>query len=382
MKVLILEDDTFLSELLEAVVGGLYTAAEIARVETLRDGVERWQREGADLVILDWNLPDGSGLELVKMIRKQQRDTPLVMISGRSDRDSVLTAAHHGINGYISKPFNVEMVRQRLAELLDPDQVTADAEIDLEELLKASVESVIQLPSAIDTASVLEMMEQKQDLSPSKLADLWACEAALNARMLDVANSSSFQKTGEPVRGLRDAIATLGVDMALRYALAMSLDISGHLRDSRLSAKARTYIDLAGKVAEEARRLAASLGEDFSEFSNAAILSRVGELAVLKIMQQFQERGGQLADDDIERGLSNWAQTYGNRLKVQWRLPLQMRDLIGAVHFLPRDVTQESRLVMRTAALRAQGQKDSEECERLMRRIGLEDRSHQSDEAP
>ena len=46
--------------------------------------------------------------------------------------------------------------------------------------------------------------------------------------------------------------------------------------------------------------------------------------------------------------------------------------MIGAVHFLPKDSTREDRLVMRAAALIAGGQSDSDDCQRLLRRIGLE----------
>lgn len=70
--------------------------------------------------------------------------------------------------------------------------------------------------------------------------------------------------------------------------------------------------------------------------------------------------------------MAEWSQEYGNRLKVQWKLPLSLRELIGAVHFLPKDSTREDRLVMRAAALMAAGQESEDECQRLLRRIGLE----------
>ena len=172
----------------------------------------------------------------------------------------------------------------------------------------------------------------------------------------------------------------MGVDMALRHAMAMSLDICGQLRDTRLAERATVFLETAEKVAQEAVRIALRIGIDQSDVHTAALLSRVGELAVLKVMQQCLDRKGQVSDEQIESGLTAWAQSYGNRLKVQWHLPLQLRELIGAVHFLPRDATSESKLVMRASALIAGGQNSSEECLRLLRRLGVNNHERGTDD--
>jgi len=372
MKILILEDDRLLADLLETIIAGVYPTASISVTDKLGVATEQWLKHGADLMVIDWNLPDGSGLDLVKTVRKVDEITPLLMVSGRSDRDSVVAAAHYGINGYITKPFSVELVRQKLAVLINPEKIARDVELDLDRLLEASIDMVIQLPTSIDPASVLELMAQKQELSPVRLVELWSGEVALVSRILDVANSASFQRSGEPVGNIRNAIGTIGLDMALQHALAMSLDVSGHLQDKRLAAKAKDFLDMVEDVAREARQLAGDLRLDPSEFHSAGLLSRIGELAVLKVLQQFVDGGGKLVDEQIESALQKWPQAYGNRLKVQWRLPIQLRNLVGAVHMLTRDTTSESALVMRAAALRARGEHSSPECQRLIRRLGLD----------
>lgn len=372
MKILILEDDRLLADLLETIIAGVYPTAVISVMDKLGVATDHWLKHGADLMVIDWNLPDGSGLDLVKAVRKKDDETPLVMISGRSDRDSVVAAAHYGINGYITKPFSVELVRQKLAGLISPETIARDVEPDLDRLLADSVDTVIQLPTSVDTASILALMGRKQELSPVNLVELWSGEVALVSRILDVANSASFQKSGEPVGNIRNAIGTIGLDMALQHALALSLDVSGHLRDKRLATKAKGFLETAESVAREARQLAGDLRLDPSEFHSAGLLSRIGELAVLKVMQQYVDGGGELRDEQIESGLKTWAQPYGNRLKVQWRLPIQLRNLVGAVHMLTRDTTSESALVMRTAALRARGEYNSPECLKLIRRLGLD----------
>ncbi|KPP97359.1 response regulator [Marinobacter sp. HL-58] len=378
MRSLILEDDVLLADLIETVVDGLYPGGTVFVTSSVETALEHWWKQGADLMIIDWNLPDGSGLDVVRTVRENDKQSPIVMVSGRSDRESVLKAAHYGISGYISKPFDVSFLHERLTVLVGPATGQCEMPPDLNDLLQSSMDSIIQLPAAFDAAKIIELFDRKEDLSVSQLAERWNGEVALTTRLLDVANSASLQKTGEPVRNLRDAIATLGVDRSLQHAMALSLDISGQLRDSRLAEIAAGFLETSKKVAGEAERIALRVGANHSEVHTAALLSRVGELAVLKVMQQCLDRNGLISDDRIEAELQTWAQRYGNRLKVQWHLPLQLRELIGAVHFLPRDATSKSKLIMRASALQINGEGSGEECLRLLRRLGLSDSNAES----
>ena len=371
MNALILEHDVMMADLLETVVSGLYSGATVFVTGSVESALDYWSKFGVDLMITGWSLPDGLGLSVARAIRQKDKQTPIILISSRSDRDSVRQAAQNGINSYIVKPFDVSLLHDRLRALVKQGGFDLEPLIDLERRLRTSVDRVIQLPCEISTADVIQLMERRQDLSPSQLAKRWNDEMALISRLLDVANRASFKKTGEPVRNLRDAIAIMGVDMALRQAVALSLNISGHLRHPRLVEKAETFIELAEKVAHNAQIVATRVDIDASEIHVAGLLSRIGELAVLKVMQEAIDQNCSISDDQIESGLRAWAPIFGNRLKVQWHLPIQLRELIGAVHVLPKATTSKSLLVMRTAALMAADGSDTEECLRLQRRLGL-----------
>ena len=248
-----------MADLLETVVSGLYSGGTVFVTGAMESALAYWRENGADLIITGWSLPDGSGLACARAVRENDKQTPVVLISSRSDRKSVRQAAHHGINSYIVKPFDVSLLHERLKSLVDQEAFEQQSPIDLEQRLRSSVDTVIQLPCEINTADVIKLMERRQDLYPSQLAERWNDEMALTSRLLDVANTASFKKTGEPVRNLRDAIATLGIDMALRQAMALSLNISGHMRDPRLAERAEAFIELAEKTAREAELVAARL---------------------------------------------------------------------------------------------------------------------------
>ncbi|KXS51586.1 MAG: response regulator receiver protein [Marinobacter sp. T13-3] len=370
MNVLVLEDDELVAELLETVIASAYPGALVKKFLLLEEAIAETGRQHLDLVITDWNLPDGSGLELVRHLRGRDRELPIVMVSGRSDRDSVLKAAHYGINGYITKPFSVEMVHERLAALIEPGPVPAE-ELDLQAMLTESLEHVIQLPGEQDPAEILALIERADELSPAQLSERWREQPALTTRLLDVANGSSFRRTGKPVETLKDAINLMGVSMALNQALALSLDVGRQLKSPELVELAEKHQEQALKVGREAQRIAISMKKPPVMFQKAGLLSRVGELAVISVINQYIAKGGQLEEGMADQCLRDWAQPYGNRLKVQWRLSLDLRELIGSVHYLQKDAVRNDRLIMRAAALIAEGRQEEEACQILLDRLGV-----------
>ena len=374
MKILILEDDELMADLLETVVAGLYPGAMIRLAGRVSDAVSDWRSAPSNLVVADWNLPDGSGLALVREIRKTNREIPVVIITGRADRESILTAANLGINGYISKPFTVELVHERLSKLVTPEPA-ADIEVpSLADRLKAVSEGGVQLPGALDAASALALFRRQDELTPGHLAERWKADTALSAKLLEVANRSSLKRSGQPVQSVKDAITAIGVPMALNQALALSMDVAGQLSDRRLKELATDYQRQSEQVALQAQKMAIRLGDRGELHYTAGLLSRVGELVLLRVLQQHLDAGASLTDADIQQALADWSNVLGNQVKIQWKLSLTLRELVGAIYLLRSDSVSRDRLIMRAAALIAGGQSDGEECRRLQRRLGLNEK--------
>ena len=372
MKALVLEDDELIGELLQTIVLGLYPGASVRVADRLADAQAHLRQSDFDLFLVDWNLPDGSGLQLVRKIRLANTQVPIVIVTARADRDSVLKAAHHGISGYITKPFNVETVHQRLRGLLKPDEESTLPEVG-QLLASALEEGQLQLSFDMDPGKIVSLMDQGEHLSSSELAREWRGETALTARLLDIANSSAFRRTGQPVGLLQEAINLMGVQLALKQALALALDASAQVSDDSLKRLTQTCLEQAEQVAELAETFARRLGKPPAPFYQAGLLSRIGELSVLRVLNQFVLRGGHLVEAELARLLREWAPRYGNALKVQWRLPLGLREMVGAVHVLPSAAVRDDLLVMRAAALSANPLPETrQEYQRLLRRTGLD----------
>jgi len=107
LKVLIVDDQADARSLLRGMLGEL----GITQIFEASDGKEAMSFTDAamdmiDVVICDWNMPKLSGIDLLKQMRSVDMNVPFLMITGRSDLNSVSEAKSCGVSGYIRKPFS------------------------------------------------------------------------------------------------------------------------------------------------------------------------------------------------------------------------------------------------------------------------------------
>lgn len=87
------------------------------------------RRETFDLILLDWNLPYSSGIELLRSIRSAiARATAIIMLTSRSDKDDIATALHAGADDYIVKPESASVIAARVEAVLRRTMPTAAQE--------------------------------------------------------------------------------------------------------------------------------------------------------------------------------------------------------------------------------------------------------------
>ena len=71
-----------------------------------------------DMVICDWNMPHMNGVELLRRLRDAHHNMPFLMITGRSDLESVVQAKSCGVTGYIRKPFSAAQLEAKMRIIL------------------------------------------------------------------------------------------------------------------------------------------------------------------------------------------------------------------------------------------------------------------------
>ena len=129
-KILIIEDDPNISELLEIHLGDL--GYELKHAVDGVAGVEKFEEDEYALVILDLMLPKLDGFEVCKQIRAQNSYTPILMLTSKSEELDKVLGLELGADDYITKPFSIRELMARIKAIFrrieaDKDKATGDS---------------------------------------------------------------------------------------------------------------------------------------------------------------------------------------------------------------------------------------------------------------
>lgn len=113
-RVIIIEDDPMVTEVNRSYVEAAGNFQVVATSRTGQEGVELVATLSPDLVILDVYLPDQTGVETLKQIRRLDLDTDVIMVTAAQDAQTIQDALRHGAVDYIIKPFKFERIQQTL----------------------------------------------------------------------------------------------------------------------------------------------------------------------------------------------------------------------------------------------------------------------------
>lgn len=83
-----------------------------------KDALDFLASQTYDLVILDWMLPERSGIDILRRLRRQGSNVPVIIMTARSEVDDKVMGLDSGANDYITKPFEIEELLARIRVLL------------------------------------------------------------------------------------------------------------------------------------------------------------------------------------------------------------------------------------------------------------------------
>ena len=115
MKILIVEDDKNILSLLQSAF-----VEENHIVDTAKDGEDGEYlatMNHYDVIILDWMLPKMSGLDLLRSLRKQNINTPVLMLTAKGEIADKVMGLSNGADDYLAKPFSLEELQARVEAL-------------------------------------------------------------------------------------------------------------------------------------------------------------------------------------------------------------------------------------------------------------------------
>ena len=119
LKVLVVDDFATMRKIEKNILGQL----GVKNVDEADDGstaLPKLQANKYDIVLLDWNMPTMTGLELLKAIRSDEnlKSIPVIMVTAEALKDNIVAAAQAGVNDYIVKPFTAASLEEKIAKVL------------------------------------------------------------------------------------------------------------------------------------------------------------------------------------------------------------------------------------------------------------------------
>jgi two-component system chemotaxis response regulator CheY len=118
-KILIVDDMQTMRRVLKSALADL-GFTDVTDADGGTSALALLGKENFELVITDWNMPDMAGIDLLKAIRADDKwkDMPVVMVTAEAKKEQIMEAAKAGVNGYVIKPFQPAMLKEKLEKVV------------------------------------------------------------------------------------------------------------------------------------------------------------------------------------------------------------------------------------------------------------------------
>jgi two-component system, chemotaxis family, chemotaxis protein CheY len=122
MKILVVDDFSTMRRIVRNLLVELgFTNTLIQEAEDGNAALVMLRAQPFDLVVTDWNMPNMTGIELLRAIRADAalKSMPVLMVTAENNRDQIIAAAQSGVNGYVVKPFTAVTLKEKLDKIFE-----------------------------------------------------------------------------------------------------------------------------------------------------------------------------------------------------------------------------------------------------------------------
>jgi len=120
MKILIVDDFSTMRRIIKNLLRDL-GFTNTAEADDGATALPMLQSGGFDFLVTDWNMPQMTGLDLLKAVRADERlkHLPVLMVTAEAKRDQIIEAAQAGVNGYVVKPFTAQALKDKIEKIFE-----------------------------------------------------------------------------------------------------------------------------------------------------------------------------------------------------------------------------------------------------------------------
>ncbi|HEY4092766.1 MAG TPA: chemotaxis response regulator CheY [Luteibacter sp.] len=122
MKILVVDDFSTMRRIVRNLLVELgFTNTLIQEAEDGNAALTLLRSQPIDLVVTDWNMPNMTGIDLLRAIRADAslKSLPVLMVTAENNRDQIIAAAQSGVNGYVVKPFTAVTLKEKLDKIFE-----------------------------------------------------------------------------------------------------------------------------------------------------------------------------------------------------------------------------------------------------------------------
>ena len=122
MKILVVDDFSTMRRIVRNLLVELgFTNTLIQEAEDGNAALAMLRSQSFDLVVTDWNMPNMTGIDLLRAIRADAalKAMPVLMVTAANNRDQIIAAAQSGVNGYVVKPFTAVTLKEKLDKIFE-----------------------------------------------------------------------------------------------------------------------------------------------------------------------------------------------------------------------------------------------------------------------
>lgn len=118
MRLLVVDDFSTMRRIIKNILRQL----GFNNIDEADDGTTAWEiinKGGIDFVISDWNMPQMTGIELLRKVRASEEfaDMPFLMVTAEAQQENVIEAVQAKVSNYIVKPFTAETLKQKIDKI-------------------------------------------------------------------------------------------------------------------------------------------------------------------------------------------------------------------------------------------------------------------------
>ena len=126
IKILVVDD----FPTMRRIVRNLLKELEFLNVDEAEDGaagIEKLRGGNFGFVVWDWNMPNMTGIELLRAIRADAalKHLPVLMVTAEAKKENIVEAAQAGANGYVVKPFTAATLEEKINKIFEKLQKEA-----------------------------------------------------------------------------------------------------------------------------------------------------------------------------------------------------------------------------------------------------------------